>query len=138
MDLIDDKLHRLDFFGRVEHTRRLAMGLLYHRRASELDQPYFFGVSLRGNVPEGSSLQDLTSYSWGNEIVADDEEKRSIVVAAMASSAYVVGIWLILIIWKQTDGPKYHKGFITASVFSVLAVIFTLIVRELVKRDNRR
>jgi ACS family pantothenate transporter-like MFS transporter len=81
---------------------------------------------------------DLTFFSWGNEIVADDEEERSIVVAAMASSAYVVGIWLILIIWKQVDGPRYHKGFITASCFSVAAVITTLLVRELAKRERRR
>lgn len=70
--------------------------------------------------------------------MADDEEERSIVIAAMADSVYIVGIWLILIIWQQVDGPKYHKGFITASCFSVAAVFAILAARSLHKRDLRR
>jgi MFS transporter, ACS family, pantothenate transporter len=70
--------------------------------------------------------------------VNDDEEERALVVAAMNDSAYIVGIWLILIIWKQTDAPRYHKGFITASVFSVVAVVVLFAVRYLHQRDLRR
>ncbi|PMD29846.1 MFS general substrate transporter [Hyaloscypha variabilis F] len=78
------------------------------------------------------------SMAWGNEIVNDDEEERALVVAAMNDSAYIVGIWLILIIWDTTDAPRYQKGFITASVFSVFAAVLTFLVRYLHQRDLRR
>jgi hypothetical protein len=56
----------------------------------------------------------------------------------MNDSAYIVGIWLILIIWQQVDAPRYQKGFITASCFSAAAVVVVLIVRTLAKRDYLR
>jgi MFS transporter, ACS family, pantothenate transporter len=56
----------------------------------------------------------------------------------MNDSAYIVGIWLILINWQQIDAPRYQKGFITASVFSAAAIVLVLVVRTLAKRELLR
>jgi hypothetical protein len=56
----------------------------------------------------------------------------------MVDIVYVVGVWLVLVVWQQEQAPKYHSGFITASTFSVAAVIVTLVVWQLHKRDLRR
>jgi ACS family pantothenate transporter-like MFS transporter len=41
----------------------------------------------------------------------------------MNGGPYIVGIWLTLIIWQQTDAPVFKKGYITASGLSFLAII---------------
>jgi MFS transporter, ACS family, pantothenate transporter len=56
----------------------------------------------------------------------------------MNDSAYIVGVWLVLIIWQQVDAPQYRKGFITASVFSAGAIVLVLVVRTLAKRELLR
>jgi ACS family pantothenate transporter-like MFS transporter len=47
-----------------------------------------------------------------------------------------VSAWLQLIIWKQTDAPKYHKGFITLAVLSVIYMATTVVLRQLQKRQD--
>ncbi len=56
----------------------------------------------------------------------------------MNDIVYVFGIWLVLVIWQQVDAPRYHKGFWTASGFSVAAVVLVFVVKYLHERDLRR
>ena len=56
----------------------------------------------------------------------------------MNDIVYIVGVWLILLIWKTTEAPRYHKGFVTASVWSAVAAVLVFVVRYLHKRDLQR
>lgn len=81
---------------------------------------------------------DLISYSWANEICEDDSEERAITLASMHEVAYIVQIWLPLIVWQQVDAPRYHKGFITATAMSGVMIVVCFVVRALNKRDVAR
>lgn len=59
-------------------------------------------------------------------------------LACMNMMNNVLTAWLPLIVWKQVDAPRYHKGFITASCTSALFVAVSATVAILQKRDNRR
>ncbi|KAL1967292.1 hypothetical protein VTN77DRAFT_3338 [Rasamsonia byssochlamydoides] len=76
--------------------------------------------------------------AWANEICEDDSEERAITLAAMHEVAYIVQIWLPLIVWQQVDAPRYHKGYITASVMSVTMIVMCLVVRVLHNRELAR
>lgn len=53
----------------------------------------------------------------------------------MHEVAYIVQIWLPLIVWQQVDAPQYHKGYITATVMSSVMIVVCLVVRALNKRE---
>jgi hypothetical protein len=50
--------------------------------------------------------------------------------------AYVFQAWLPLVVWQQVDAPKYHKGFITVTILSVLLIIFSFTIRFLHKKEK--
>jgi ACS family pantothenate transporter-like MFS transporter len=56
----------------------------------------------------------------------------------MNDSACIISIWLVLIIWQHIDAPKHQKGFITAFVFSAVAIVLVSVVRTLAKRELLR
>jgi ACS family pantothenate transporter-like MFS transporter len=72
---------------------------------------------------------------WANEVCSDDDEERALVVATINTIQYVQGAWLQLIIWKQTDSPRYKKGFPTAVAFSFVVIGIILLIRHLAKRE---
>lgn len=56
-------------------------------------------------------------------------------VASMNEMAYVVQAWLPLVVWKQVEQPRYHKGFITATCLSFMMIVTALMTRELHMRE---
>lgn len=82
----------------------------------------------------GGGLSGLC-YAWAHEICTHDNEERAIVVAAMNEMAYVVQAWLPLIVWKQVEAPRYHKGFITVSCLSAMLIVTALSIRILHARE---
>ena len=62
---------------------------------------------------------------WAHEICSDDNEERAIVTGSMNQMAYVVQIWLPLLIWQQIDAPMYSKGFTTVLFLSVAILPMT-------------
>ncbi|KAI1625641.1 major facilitator superfamily domain-containing protein [Exophiala viscosa] len=83
------------------------------------------------------ALVPLT-LTWANEICSDDNEERALVVAAINDWQYVIGAWLPLIIWQQTDAPRYKKGMPTAVVFSFIVIGLILIIKSLADRDQKK
>ena len=84
-------------------------------------------------------LTKTTLHSrWANEICSDDSEERAITVATMNEIAYIFQIWLPLIVWRQTDAPKYYIGYVTSAVISVFLIIAAFVVRMLHKRELKR
>lgn len=75
------------------------------------------------------------TLSWANEICSADSEERAIAIAAMNEFAYIVQIWLPLLVWQQVDAPRYFKGYITVSCMSAAMLVICLIVRVLHERE---
>lgn len=53
----------------------------------------------------------------------------------MNEFAYIVQIWLPLLVWQQVDAPRYFKGYVTVSGMSAAMLIICLIVRALHERE---
>ncbi|KAG0650221.1 MFS transporter [Hyphodiscus hymeniophilus] len=92
---------------------------------------------LYGQVLGLSGIINSYCFSWANEVCSDDNEERAIVLACMNMMNNVLTAWLPLIVWKQVDAPRYHKGFITAACTSTLFVLVSAAVAVLQKRANR-
>lgn len=75
------------------------------------------------------------AFAWAHEICADDNEERALVTGTMNEMAYVVQAWLPLLVWKQTDAPKYRKGFITVMVLAVCMMATAMVTRWLHLRE---
>lgn len=78
----------------------------------------------------------LIETSWANEICERDSEERAITIAAMNEIAYLLQIWLPLIVWQQVDAPRYFKGYVTVSVMSVALIGMSMVVRHLHNRER--
>jgi MFS transporter, ACS family, pantothenate transporter len=74
-------------------------------------------------------------YRWANEVCANDSEERAITIAAMNEIAYILQIWLPLLVWQQVDAPKYFKGYVTVSCMSVLLIAMSFVVRRLHNKE---
>ncbi|KAL4898927.1 hypothetical protein BDW74DRAFT_184204 [Aspergillus multicolor] len=73
--------------------------------------------------------------TWAQEICSADNEERALVVAAMNTSAHVVGAWLPLIVWQQVDAPEYCRGYISSAGMAVVLVCMVGIVRGMERRE---
>ncbi|OKL59193.1 hypothetical protein UA08_05880 [Talaromyces atroroseus] len=73
--------------------------------------------------------------AWANEVCQNDSEERAITIAAMNEIAYILQIWLPLLVWQQVDAPRYFKGYVTVSSMSVLLIVMSFIVRRLHNRE---
>lgn len=93
-----------------------------------------------GGLPNG--LGGLL-MAWANEVCGDDSEERAFVIATMNTMGSAIQAWLPLLIWKQTDAPQYHKGFLSMVFIAIALLSSTLLTRflhrkEVLKRQNER
>ena len=93
-----------------------------------------------GGLPNG--LGGLL-MAWANEVCGDDSEERAFVIATMNTMGSAIQAWLPLLIWKQTDAPQYHKGFLSMVFIAIALISSTLLTRflqrkEVLKRRNER
>lgn len=75
-------------------------------------------------------------HSWANEVCGRDSEERAITIAAMNEVAYILQIWLPLLVWQQVDAPRYFKGYVTVSVMSVIFIVMCFVVRNLHDKES--
>ncbi|KAJ5714591.1 uncharacterized protein N7483_011772 [Penicillium malachiteum] len=114
--------------------------------------PIIFGACLcfNGSLGHSDGVEvDLLYYLWcrvrtewsidglGSRDCSEDNEERSLVIGSMNEMAYVVQVWLPLIVWQQVNEPKYQKGFITVSCLSLCFIIATFVVRHLDHKEQR-
>ncbi|KAF9515950.1 hypothetical protein BS47DRAFT_1293193, partial [Hydnum rufescens UP504] len=55
-----------------------------------------------------SAGQSGLPFAWASEICTADTEERSLVIAAMNRLSFMWNSWVPLIVWKQTDMPRYY------------------------------
>ncbi|GAA6023208.1 hypothetical protein JCM8202_001028 [Rhodotorula sphaerocarpa] len=90
---------------------------------------YLSGVSFAGQA---------SNFSWVNELLAHDEQVRSIVLASMNLASYAFNSWFQVVFFKASDAPKFQKGSSLILAFCVLLVLFTSLARALQIRNQRR
>ncbi|KAJ9611480.1 hypothetical protein H2200_004664 [Cladophialophora chaetospira] len=77
-------------------------------------------------------------YAWYSDLIKHDHEMRGFVIAASNMFSYIQSIWFTIAVWKTVEAPRFHKGFIAASVLGCALIIFTLVVRVLEIRMDRK
>jgi MFS transporter, ACS family, pantothenate transporter len=75
------------------------------------------------------------THSWANEVCGNDSEERAIAIASMNEFAYLLQIWLPLLVWQQIDAPRYFKGYVTVSAMSVIFIGMCFVVRNLHNKE---
>jgi hypothetical protein len=77
-------------------------------------------------------------YAWYSDLIKHDHEMRGFVIAASNMFSYIQSIWFTIAVWKTVEAPRFHKGFVAASVLGCALVVFTVGVRFLEVRTDRR
>ena len=113
----------------------MEMGVFYSIRLWGWIEWAVYGVSLILSYPVPVEVAVLMGNSWAHEICTYDNEERAIVIASMNEMAYVLQAWLPLIVWKQTEAPRYRKGYITITFLSASLIVTAFVIRALHARE---
>ncbi|KAJ3808924.1 major facilitator superfamily domain-containing protein [Lentinula aff. lateritia] len=93
----------------------------------------FFAYYLAGASYSGQA----TTFAWANQICADDDQERAIVLASMNMWNNVVNAWWSIVFYPATDAPKFTKGMIAMIVICVATLVVTGLVWYLERREHR-
>lgn len=58
----------------------------------------------------------MRSYSWANEVCADNNEQRAVVISSMNGFQYAVAAWLPIVIFPQTMAPSFRESLAIYSI----------------------
>ncbi|KAL0582005.1 hypothetical protein V5O48_000063 [Marasmius crinis-equi] len=94
----------------------------------------FFAYYLAGASYAGQA----TTFAWANEICADDDQERAIVLASMNMWNNVINAWWPLVFYRASDAPRFRKGMIALICVSVATLGITWGVWWMGKRENNR
>ncbi|KAL6228965.1 hypothetical protein BDW75DRAFT_246156 [Aspergillus navahoensis] len=86
----------------------------------------------------GVQLMTAVFYSWANEVCADNNEQRAVVISSMNGFQYAVAAWLPIIIFPQTMAPSFRYGFPATFGLVIAAIISIIVIRLFIWRDERR
>jgi len=93
----------------------------------------FFAYYLAGASYSGQA----TTYAWANQICADDDQERAVVLASMNMWNNVVNAWWPLIFYPATDAPKFRKGMWAMIGTSIATLLVTYLVWYMEQRERR-
>ncbi|KIJ70238.1 hypothetical protein HYDPIDRAFT_77458 [Hydnomerulius pinastri MD-312] len=94
----------------------------------------FFAYYLAGASYSGQA----TTFAWANQICADDDQERAIVLASMNMWNNVVNAWWPLLFYSATDAPRFRKGMIAMICTCAGTLGVTWLVWFLERREHRR
>ncbi|KAF7540299.1 hypothetical protein G7054_g1484 [Neopestalotiopsis clavispora] len=89
-------------------------------------------------LTSGVQLMTAIFYTWANEICADNNEERALVVSSMNGFQYAVAAWLPILIFPQVEGPTFRKGFPSTFGFTIAAIICVCVIQCFVVWERRR
>ncbi|KUJ18712.1 pantothenate transporter liz1 [Mollisia scopiformis] len=90
----------------------------------------FFFVS-RGYVT-------AVTWTWANEINVGNAQERALTISSMNGIFYATNSFLPILIFPQTEGPKFLKGFPSILAFALLAIILVFLADYLHKRQLKQ
>ncbi|RAH45363.1 pantothenate transporter liz1 [Aspergillus brunneoviolaceus CBS 621.78] len=86
----------------------------------------------------GMQLMTAVFYSWANEVCADNNEQRAVVISSMNGFQYAVAAWLPIVIFPQTMAPSFRYGFPATFGLVIAAIISVVVIQLFVWRNERR
>ncbi|KAL4762845.1 major facilitator superfamily domain-containing protein [Aspergillus foveolatus] len=86
----------------------------------------------------GVQLMTAVFYSWANEVCADNNEQRAVVISSMNGFQYAVAAWLPIAIFPQTMAPSFRYGFPATFGLVIAATVSVIAIRLFIWRDERR
>ncbi|KAI5954581.1 SEO1 [Candida jiufengensis] len=100
------------------------------------------------NLPEGAKwfawcLQYFSwsaspiNYSFQGDICRFDHRSRSVLLVSMNIVGQTCSIWISKLIWPTVEAPRYLKGFSTITAFTLMLIVWTMLVLYLYKRQER-
>ncbi|KAF5393750.1 hypothetical protein D9757_000155 [Collybiopsis confluens] len=92
----------------------------------------FFAYYLAGASYSGQA----TTFAWANQICADNDQERAIVLASMNMWNNVVNAWWSIVFYPATDAPKFTKGMIAMIAICVATLAVTALVWYLEGREH--
>ncbi|KAH7924050.1 MFS general substrate transporter [Leucogyrophana mollusca] len=93
----------------------------------------FFAYYLAGASYSGQA----TTFAWANQICADDNQERAIVLASMNMWNNAVNAWWPLLFYPATDAPRFKKGMIAMICTCAATLAVTWLVWYLERREHR-
>lgn len=88
-------------------------------------------------VAGASYAGQATTFAWANQICADDEQERGVVLASMNMWNNVINAWWPLVFYPATDAPKFTKGMWAMIGIAIATLCVTWLVWYLEKREKR-
>ncbi|KAH9482822.1 Pantothenate transporter FEN2 [Psilocybe cubensis] len=79
-----------------------------------------------------------TTFAWANQICADDDQERAVVLASMNMWNNAVNAWWSIVFYPATDAPKFRKGMIAMICVALATLGITWLVYALERREWRR
>ncbi|KAI0033790.1 MFS general substrate transporter [Vararia minispora EC-137] len=91
-------------------------------------------------VAGASYAGQATTFAWANQICADDDQERAIVLASMNMWNNVINAWWPIVLYPATDAPRFRKGAIAmlgtcGATLAVTWLVWYLELREQRQRD---
>nr|XP_019010629.1 uncharacterized protein I206_05103 [Kwoniella pini CBS 10737]OCF49410.1 hypothetical protein I206_05103 [Kwoniella pini CBS 10737] len=77
-------------------------------------------------------------YAWVAEMCGHKTELRAFITGSTSCLFYAFNAWLPAIVFLQTDGPRFKKGFRTTFSCCIVSVVFVLIIIVLRRREVKK
>ncbi|KAL7420698.1 hypothetical protein Q5752_004649 [Cryptotrichosporon argae] len=77
-------------------------------------------------------------YAWVAQLCGGRTELRAFITGATSCAFYLFNAWLPAIIFKQTDSPRFKKGFTSNFFFCLAALVLAIAMWVLSEREDRR
>ncbi|KAL0949665.1 hypothetical protein HGRIS_009703 [Hohenbuehelia grisea] len=94
----------------------------------------FFAYYLAGASYAGQA----TTFAWANQICADDDQERGIVLASMNMWNNVINAWWPLVFYPATDAPRFRKGMFAMIGTAIATLAVTALTWALERREKRQ
>ncbi|KAI5480296.1 hypothetical protein MNV49_001255 [Pseudohyphozyma bogoriensis] len=77
-------------------------------------------------------------YTWIAEICRDDAEERAFIMGTLNALFNACNAWLSIVIFKQTYGPRFKRGFFTTWIFIIICIPGFFFIDYMHKRQLRQ
>ena len=84
------------------------------------------------------SYETAIFFTWVAEACAGKTEQRAFITGSATALWYATNAWLPTIIYKQTDGPRFKKGFTTSFACNIIGLVLLVTIQLMWMRDRRR
>lgn len=78
------------------------------------------------------------TWTWANEINVGNAQERALTISSMNGIFYATNSFLPILIFPQTTGPKFPRGFPSILAFALMAIILVFLADFLHKHQIKQ